>query len=488
MKTHFALRKIVSCTMLLACGAAFSACSLNRQAKQQEEVPVKPQVGATLNEAYPAYEYASAPAPVQASGQSAPDSGWNGHPGYEARYRGETFQAPQQAPANVAGGQPVYPSTSIQRTSAEMPIQNQPAGAQAPVPMQPISYAFPRGQAMPPCGPGCQSPNSICMHGDTLGGCQACRAAGVPFAAGPCWPEDEYLYDGGDRRIRAQIDEDFGVHGVDIEDTIGHYDTLDGKRIVTPSNRVCVYSPRFAAVRKVAGLNEEILGRQIAGMDADIKLQNQQQNGTPSGVVQPLALRRNIGGKSANALEEVVGGIEVNNILRPDMFVEKFKPFEDIGIIRYGVYDQGEKARLASSLLNAVTWTRNQAVQVVLEGRKASEVSEGDTPYEFVWSEIPGEPRLRVIKVADKGDAQSGEIVEFTLRFDNVGTQRMGNVTIIDNLTPRLQYVEGSAQCDIEAQFMTQINEAGSQVLRWEITNPLEKAEGGIIRFQCRVQ
>ncbi|PQO29208.1 hypothetical protein C5Y96_15790 [Blastopirellula marina] len=481
MKNNFAFRQLVTLTLLVACGSVFPACSLNRQAKQQEEAPVKPDAGVTFNQPHvPEYNYASAPSPAPV--QSAENTGLNGVPEFQSRYQGQ----PYQAPANTATTpQYNYPG-AIQRTSAEMPIEQQPAAA--PTATQQVSYAFPRGQVMPPCGPGCQHPNSICQHGATFGSCQTCRACGLPFQAGPCWPEDEYLYDGGDRNIRAEIDGEFGVHGLDIEDTIGHYDTLDGQRVVTPSNRVCIYAPRFAAVRKVAGLNQEVLGRQIAGIDADLQLINQQQNGTPVGMVQPLALRGNIGGKNANALTEDLPPLMAHNWQKPHQFIEEFKAYENLSLIRYGILEQGEKPRLSQSLQNAVTWTRNQQVQVVLEGRKASEVVDGDTPHEFVWSEVPGEPRLRVIKVADKGAAEIGEIVEFTLRFDNVGTQIMGNVTIIDNLTPRLEYVEGSAQCNIDAQFLKQANEAGSEVLRWEIKDPLAVQAGGIIRFKCRVR
>lgn len=481
MKNYFAFRQLVTLTLLVACGSAFTACSLNRQAKKQEESPVKPDAGVTFNKPNtPEYDYASAPSPAPV--QSAENTGLNGVPEFQSRYQGQ----PYQAPTNTATApQHNYPN-AIQRTSAEMPIEAQPVAAQ--VPTQPVGYAFPRGQMMPPCGPGCQHPRAIDQYGATIGNCQTCGAGGVPYQAGPCWPEDEYLYDGGDRNIHAQIDGEFGVHGVDIEDTIGHYDTLDGKRIVTPSNRVCVYSPRFAAVRKVAGLNQEVLGRQIAGIDADVQLINQQQNGTPVGMVQPLALRGEIGGKNANALTEDLPPLMAHNWQKPHQFIEEFKVYENLSLIRYGIFEQGEKPRLSQSLQNAVTWTRNQQVQVMLEGRKASEVVDGDTPHEFVWSEVPGEPRLRVIKIADKGAAEIGEIVEFTLRFDNVGTQVMGNVTIIDNLTPRLEYVEGSAQCNIDAQFMTQPNEAGSEVLRWEIKDPLAVQGGGIIRFKCRVR
>ena len=58
----------------------------------------------------------------------------------------------------------------------------------------------------------------------------------------------------------------------------------------------------------------------------------------------------------------------------------------------------------------------------------------------------PGDPRLRLIKCASKHHALPGEEVEFTLRFDNIGDQVIGNVTIIDNLTTRLEYVPNTAQ------------------------------------------
>ena len=64
----------------------------------------------------------------------------------------------------------------------------------------------------------------------------------------------------------------------------------------------------------------------------------------------------------------------------------------------------------------------------------------------------------------------------------------IGDVTIIDNLTTRLEYVPDTAQCSIPAAFSTQVNEGDSLVLRWEITDPLEPGEGGVIRFDCRVR
>jgi uncharacterized repeat protein (TIGR01451 family) len=92
------------------------------------------------------------------------------------------------------------------------------------------------------------------------------------------------------------------------------------------------------------------------------------------------------------------------------------------------------------------------------------------------------------VKVASQKDALPGEEVEFTIRFDNIGTQPVGNVTIVDNLTIRLEYVPDSAQCSVEAAFFTQDNQSDSLVLRWELAEPLQPGQGGIIRFKCQVR
>ena len=97
-------------------------------------------------------------------------------------------------------------------------------------------------------------------------------------------------------------------------------------------------------------------------------------------------------------------------------------------------------------------------------------------------------PTLRVAKVASRITAKPGDEVDFTIRFDNVGNQVIGNVTIIDNLTPRLEYVEDSAECSVEGRLVMTENEVGSVTLRWEIDDPLAIGKGGVIRFKCRVR
>ena len=49
----------------------------------------------------------------------------------------------------------------------------------------------------------------------------------------------------------------------------------------------------------------------------------------------------------------------------------------------------------------------------------------------YTYEMPPGKPRVRICKVASKDNALPGDIVDFTLRFDNVGDQPVGNVTLI---------------------------------------------------------
>ena len=78
--------------------------------------------------------------------------------------------------------------------------------------------------------------------------------------------------------------------------------------------------------------------------------------------------------------------------------------------------------------------------------------------------------------------------MEFAIRFDNLGGQVIGNVTIIDSLTTRLEFIEGSAQSSLPGDFYVEPNEAGSLVLHFEVTDPLEPGQGGMVTFQCRVR
>jgi uncharacterized repeat protein (TIGR01451 family) len=127
-------------------------------------------------------------------------------------------------------------------------------------------------------------------------------------------------------------------------------------------------------------------------------------------------------------------------------------------------------------------------VQVVLDGKKAVDIS-GDQRAQATYRyDEPNSPCLRIIKIASKKEAKPGEIVEFTLRFDNLGDQTIKKVVLIDNLTTRLEYVPQTAQASRNAEFTTEVNDGDSLVLRWDFVDALPPGEGGLVRFHCKVR
>lgn len=302
------------------------------------------------------------------------------------------------------------------------------------------------------------------------------------------WPSDEYICDGGDHNLDANVRKDWTVVGLDQEDTVAHYDTLDGKTEITESNKVCIYAPRFAAVRKVVSPVLHEGHERMMDLAKSDKLNLHEEKLLANTAVQPEQIRADVMIDQAQAFRERNAGIALDATQQLYLARHGFLPFEDLQAIQRGVFEAGEKARLAERTQAAIVWQENQAVQVVIDGKMCVEAAGTSKLQETYMYELEGKPRLRIVKIADKSDALPGEVVNFTLRFDNVGEQPVGNVTIVDNLTTRLEYVEGSQSCTVKADFATEENDGESLVLRWAVADPLKVNEGGIIRFQCRVR
>ena len=303
------------------------------------------------------------------------------------------------------------------------------------------------------------------------------------------WPPDEYLADGGDGGIRAAVRDNRQVRGLEMEDTIAHYDTLDGRTLVEPSNQVLLYSPRFRSVRQVVGAAESEQMLASTGVSQPVRPAGQADVTLVGSTKQHLQTVRQIGEKSVTVMRSRQGDGALSTAIGLAAFDNAFKPYENLVVIRTGTYEAAERAWLARGTTAAIAWASDQALQVMLDRRAASAVvrdEKTDTLYSI--DEPPANPRLRVIKVASTAYAEVGDTVDFTIRFDNVGNQVIGNVVILDSLTTRLEFVPGTAQSSLPASFSTHPNEGGSLVLRWEIAQPLEPNTGGILRFTCRVR
>ena len=302
------------------------------------------------------------------------------------------------------------------------------------------------------------------------------------------WPHDEYLRDGGDSRLPASVRPDWTVDGLEQEDTIVHFDTVDGRTIVQPTNRLYIYGPRFGSVRRVDGLFAHEGHDIVYGMSNPHRLARHEERRTAISALQRIQSvgQRGVRGRSVYRGREQGGGLEREQSL--SAYKGATLPYEDFQIIRSGRFDNREKVRLAAAIDSAKAWSHHQALQILIDHQQAI-VDTTDQWTQTVFSiGDPTMPRLRVVKIASTDAAAPGETVEFTIRFDNVGDQPIGNVTLIDNLTTRLAFVPGSDKSTLEADFISKANEGGSLRLRWEIRDPIKPGEGGVVRFRCRVR
>lgn len=303
------------------------------------------------------------------------------------------------------------------------------------------------------------------------------------------WPREDYVCDGGDKGLPVEVSPDWEIRGLDATDTVAHFDAVDGRTLVQPSNCVCLYAPRFAAVRTVARLvdAEQVEGPRGASLPVNIVRQDDLQ--TPVAGMQPVQPRGASAGRLPESLETRDIPAVLATQLAPRAVQDQLLPYANLRIMRTGVMDQQEKAWLAQVAQAAIVWTHNQGAQVTIN-KMAAVAAVGDQKSQVVYTvkDLRDSPRLRLCKAASTVSANPGDTVDFTLRFDNVGDQPLGNIVIVDNLTTRLEYVADSAQSSVEAGFSTAPNDDGSLVLRWEINKTLLPFEGGVITFKCRVR
>jgi uncharacterized repeat protein (TIGR01451 family) len=312
---------------------------------------------------------------------------------------------------------------------------------------------------------------------------------GEPDLSYPCSPErDEFVCNGEDMNRNVKVYQDWFVRGLDPEDAIAHYDTVDGRTEHTVSNRVCLYAPRFGVVRKLQGLESQVMQEKAVGVDQPTPPVVKEIRNPVASIKQPLRPQARLSIRDALIIRDREPGLTVINENHLAIARDAFLPYEDLLLIQRGIIEESEKARLAERISAALVWMELQSVQVTIDGRMPHEIRDETGAGILVVYDRQGRPRLRLCKVASTGEARSGEIVEFTLRFDNLGDQEIGNVTILDSLNPRLEYVEGSASCSLESTFSTEPNEAESTILKWEITSPLKPLEGGLVRFKARVR
>lgn len=331
----------------------------------------------------------------------------------------------------------------------------------------------------------------------------------APASQPPCLPlgmkvldDEECVHDGGDHGEHAGLDPAGNLRGLDPEDTIAEFTDCKGRRGLTCSNRVCLCVPRFGVLRVVTPPNsyDSVQGPADA---RKIQIQQQVRVGVPSleaeyyeRIVAMRARQRasqNVGIEGPVRLDrvEVIEARELN-----------LGPITFIGTKKIQILTEAERALLKRQVEFARQLSSNVSprAEIGVEGTAVvgrveagpQVVSAQATTRDITvcCEELPCPPDkpLILVKCADRTSAQPGDVVTFMLRYSNHGGKPITDVAVSDSLSPRLEYVPDSSQADRAAVFTTQTNEAGSLILRWEISGTLQPGQSGALRFQARVR
>jgi len=163
--------------------------------------------------------------------------------------------------------------------------------------------------------------------------------------------------------------------------------------------------------------------------------------------------------------------------------------YQSLTFVQSGQIDDADTARLNYGIQAAFAWTREEYPVISSKTDTAVEGQfEQSTAVITGIEEKEEAENLRIVKLADKQTAVSGDVVEFTIRYDNLGGREVTHVRIVDNLTPRLAYVDDSATSDRDGKLLLQDNGEGSQILTWEFDEPLKGKTGGVVTFKARVR
>ena len=298
----------------------------------------------------------------------------------------------------------------------------------------------------------------------------------------------EYIFDGGDQQPQVVVREDWSAVGVDPSDTVIYYETLGGQVCVKASNRVPIYAPRFGAVRQVSGLR---LAQRAVGTErflTPVVAAGMQENNGPTSMVQPLAPLGEQQVRVLDGFQELRGGVPVAQVLPPLRMSDAVKPVENLTFFTTGLMQDEEIPVLGRVLQNAREWFTPESIEVEVQGVTAGLVLDAKRAQDVHVYEMPEKCAMRICKAASHSVANSGDIIRFTIRFDNVGPKPLGNAVIMDSLVARLEYIEGSQQCSVDCNFSASPNDVGSSVLRCEIEDSIAPGTGGVISFDCRVR
>ncbi len=299
---------------------------------------------------------------------------------------------------------------------------------------------------------------------------------------------DEYLLDGGDRGLPVH-ETPAQREGLDSEDAVVEYADKTGRAHILPTNRVAIYSPRFGNVGTATGLESGVTvtgsvsavdARRGEGLRNRLAVSDHEQRmPTQSFRTRSRAdgfenQQREAAAHQSTLLSEnldLSGAVEdVQNLNAPEMW-------------------QALRAKIAKARQAAIGWTRNEFPVITASLSGAQQITVKFVVNELVGVEDRRKPgRIEIVKLADRQTAAPGETVTFRIEYENVGDLPLNDVKVIDNLTPRLGYVQDSGASSRAATLGVTDNGEGSVILSWKLSEPLPGKSRGWVTFKAHVR
>ncbi len=316
-------------------------------------------------------------------------------------------------------------------------------------------------------------------------------AAGLALGddgASPSSYPDEYLFDGGDRDYPITRDLD-QFRGLDTEDTIAQYEDEQGKKKIKKTNRVAIYAPRFGSVVSITGPSSETLVDKVHGhvvAQGGVNLRNRT---VTSSQEQKLGAGRMDTQLRANGIGTEISTDTFNRGQGRAVEVAVMNTHQSLNRQRTGQFEDRLRPHQIEGMQFAEIWTRKLNPVIQGHATSASQSVTLQAQAELVGLEDKGKRGvLRLHKVADKGAAAIGEVVTFTIHYENAGDREIKNVVLIDNLTPRLEYIPEATSTDRPGKVEAEDNGEGSVILRFVLEEALPGHTKGSITFQARVR
>lgn len=262
---------------------------------------------------------------------------------------------------------------------------------------------------------------------------------------GPKKPLEEILPDGGDIDLRIGMGPDGKLGNLNITDTGAEFRYGIAPKRTTISNRVCLFSPRFAVLRaETQPVTTDLIVATAKSEMAygQLQLVNRLVNDTINQFIAPRGLHSKVGPRG---IQSRLGLASLD---------------KTVGLLVSGTV---EGVAFEGAVIEPIT-----AVQLGCCCR-------------------PAEP-LCLTKYADPKAPKVGDIVTFAIRYENVGARPISDIIIMDSLATRFEYIAGSNQSDRPVAFTIETTPSWSTVLRWAVPGEIMPGQSGMVKFQARVR